>query len=131
MRHLILALALPIMGMSAAPDEHELFTTILGETVTDGHVDYERLCKDGRLDAYIERLSATDPDGIADEKAKLAFWINAYNAFTLKIICDNYPVDSINDLHFGGLIIGTVLNKTIWDKKFIVINEKKNVAKPH
>jgi hypothetical protein len=43
----------------------------------------------------------------------------------LKIVCDNYPLESINDLHFGGLIVGTVLNKTVWDKDFIEINGEK------
>ncbi|MCB0854586.1 MAG: DUF547 domain-containing protein, partial [Bacteroidetes bacterium] len=33
------------------------------------------------------------------EEAKLAYWINAYNAFTVKLIVDNYPLKSIRELH--------------------------------
>lgn len=102
-------------------DPHALLSAVLGDHVVDGMVNYKALCRDGRLEEYVARLAATDPATISDDKAKLAFWINVYNAYTLKIICDNYPVKSINDLHFGGLIIGTVVNKTAWDKKFVVV----------
>ncbi|MDH3214960.1 MAG: DUF547 domain-containing protein [Candidatus Krumholzibacteria bacterium] len=100
---------------------HELFTEVVRDFVTDGKVDYPRLCQDERLQAYISQLAATDPDTIDDDRARLAFWINAYNAYTLKVICDNYPVKSINDLHFGGLVVGTVTKKTVWDRKFVVV----------
>ena len=45
-----------------------------------------------------------------------------YNAFTLKFIIDEYPVESINDLHWGGLYLGTLLGSTIWDDYRIVIS---------
>jgi len=44
------------------------------------------------------------------EKDRLAFLINAYNVFTVKLIVDNYPVKSIKDL--GSLF------KSPWKKKF-------------
>ncbi|MCH7676525.1 DUF547 domain-containing protein, partial [candidate division KSB1 bacterium] len=110
---------------SEGHNTHSLFTEILQEYVSGGKVSYRDLCKDERLEAYISKLAATNPESIANPKGKLAFWINAYNAYTLKVICDNYPVESINELHFGGLIIGTVFKKTIWDKKFVIINHKK------
>ena len=104
---------------------HEIFTALLEDYVRDGHVNYEALCEDNRLQTYVDELAAVDPVRITDENERLAFWINAYNAFTLKIICDNYPIESINDLHFGGLVVGTVLKKTVWDKDFIVINDEE------
>ena len=115
-------------GEGINPNEgngHNLFTEILKEYVSDGKVNYRDLRSDNRLEEYISKLAATDPEKIQNDKAKLAFWINAYNAFTLKVICDNYPIKSINKLHFGGLYIGTLLKKTVWDKKFVVINGKK------
>ena len=54
----------------------------------------------------------------------MAFWINAYNAYTLKVICDHYPVKSINDLSSGGKVLGTAFHTTIWDKEIVVINHK-------
>jgi hypothetical protein len=46
---------------------------------------------------------------------KMAFWINAYNAFTIDLIIDNYPVSSILNLDGG---------KT-WDVKRITLGGKK------
>lgn len=95
---------------------HGLFTEVLKAHVEDGRVDYASLRKDGRLDAYAARLSATDPASIASKNEKLAFWINVYNAFTLKLIAGRYPVKSISELHYGGsLALATALKKTAWD----------------
>lgn len=118
---LMLLFNLPIYGQNV----HSRFSEILRDYVNDGKVDYRELCKDNRLGIYITQLAITNPDTISDEKARLAFWINAYNAYTIQVICDNYPLKSINELHFGGLYIGTLLKKTIWDKKFVVINNQK------
>jgi hypothetical protein len=85
-------------------------------------VKYNTLRNDKRLAEYITQLSLTNPDTISSQQAKLAFWLNVYNAYTLKIVCDNYPIESINDLHWGGLFIGTIFGKTIWDKDLITNN---------
>ena len=45
-------------------------------------------------------------------KEQLAFWINAYNAFTIKKIIDNYPLQSITDLDGG----------KPWDAKWIKLD---------
>ena len=102
-----------------------VFSDLLATYVRGDRVNYAALCADDRLDHYTDYLSGVDPATLTDDAARLAFWINAYNAFTLKIICDNYPVESINDLHFGGLIIGQVLKKTVWHRKFIEIAGEK------
>ena len=118
-----LSLVLIILtGSAFSQIRRQDFTEILQEYVLDGKVNYKQLCQDARLTAYLQKLSRTNPDTIRSDADRLAFWLNAYNAFTLKIICDNYPVKSINDLHFGGLVVGTIVNKTVWDKEFITIN---------
>lgn len=108
------------------PDNiHNEFTEILKSNVKNGKVDYKNLCKNKRFESYLSVLSSTDPFSLKSENEKLAFWINAYNAFTLKIVCDNYPVESIVDIGSGGLVVGNVLGTTVWDKNFITINKKK------
>jgi hypothetical protein len=102
-------------------DQHLLFTQILEDYVSNGLVKYNELKDDGRLDKYIEQLEKTNPKKIVNEKNLLAFWINVYNAFTLKFIVDEYPVESINVLHWGGLYLGTLLGSTIWNDYRIVI----------
>ncbi|NCQ19483.1 MAG: DUF547 domain-containing protein, partial [Ignavibacteria bacterium] len=103
---------------------HQLFTEILNQHVKNGLVDYKNLKKDSRLEKYLVQLSNTEPEKLSRNE-KLAFWINAYNAFTLQVIVENYPVESITDLNTGGKIIGYLFGKTVWDKEFILINKKK------
>ncbi len=109
-------------AMSYAQEmNHELFSGVLGDHVEKGLVDYPGLCGDKRLEAYLGQLEGTDPSALSRDEA-MAFWINAYNAFTLELICGNYPLKSINELHTGGLILGSILKKTAWDRGFIEIN---------
>ncbi len=106
-------------------DHHSSFIEILKRNVADGKVNYQSLLSEKSFDKYLDQLKNTNPDTIKNSNDKMAFWINAYNAYTLKIILDNYPVESINDLHSGGLILGSIFNTTVWDKDFVIINNKE------
>lgn len=113
-----------IFGQNLLAQDNQMFTDILKKYVKNGLVDYTGLQKNKELDKYLSQLSNTNPDKL-NRNEKLAFWINAYNAFTLQVVRDNYPIESITDLHTGGKIIGYLIGKTIWDKQFITINNKK------
>jgi hypothetical protein len=69
----------------------------------EGRVDYARL-KENRddLDEMIEQIANVSPDNTPQlfptREAKLAYWINAYNAWILRIIVDNYPTSSITKI---------------------------------
>lgn len=86
---------------------HILFTEVLQEHVrwnTDGTattVDYAALkAHPETLEKYLQSLSAVSRkefDGWTSDQ-QLAFLINAYNAFTLKLIINNYPVESIKNI---------------------------------
>jgi hypothetical protein len=80
---------------------HSLFTSVLRDHVHNGVVDYSAIRSDSRFDRYLESLRKTNPTAIGDMKERLAFWINAYNAFTIKLINDYYPVKSIRDIKRG------------------------------
>jgi Protein of unknown function, DUF547 len=73
---------------------HVPFDQILDVSVRDGLVYYRAMKSErGRLDRYLASLnvpSATYDGWSADRKA--AFWVNAYNAFVLETIVDNYPI---------------------------------------
>jgi uncharacterized protein DUF547 len=114
-----------ISQLVSAADPDDSYSALLHNFVHEGKVNYAQLCKDSRLNRYIEHLQSSDPDRLSVSNDRLAFWINAYNAYTLKVICDHYPVKSINDLSTGGLVVGTVFHTTIWDKDFVIINGKK------
>ena len=83
--------------------DHSAFDALLTAYVSSsGKVDYQAI-KDKViiLDKYLDYLSQNVPKSFASKNEKLAFWINAYNASTIKLLVDNYPVESIMDLHGG------------------------------
>jgi len=58
-----------------------------------------------RLDGYLADLQAVDPAELTRDQ-QLAYWINLYNAVTVDVILENYPVGSIRDIKDGPLSIG-------------------------
>jgi len=115
---------LAFTGNISNAQSHQLFTKILNQYVKNGLVNYKGLKNDVRFEKYLDQLANTYPEKLSQNE-KLAFWINAYNAFTLKIVVENYPIESIIELHTGGKIIGYLIGKTVWDKQFITINNNK------
>ncbi len=53
-----------------------------------------------RLKAYLADLQAVDPTALSCDEA-FAYWINLYNALTVDLIVDNYPLSSIRTLWSG------------------------------
>ncbi len=78
--------------------DNSLYNAVLMQHVNElGEVDYSSIKEDTRFAEYLDLLSATDPDALTDNEA-LAFWLNAYNVFTIKLVIDNYPVGSIKEI---------------------------------
>ncbi len=96
--------------------DHKAFDALLRKHVSSsGNVSYSGLKSDiSKLDAYIANLSANPVKDSWSRNEKLAYWINAYNANTIKLIVDNYPVAKITDLEGG----------KPWDKKWIKLGSK-------
>ena len=79
---------------------HDAWTGLLNRYVDDiGGVDYRRWHDDGteELDDYLDRLSIVRADDDATANDRMAFWINAYNAITIRGILREYPTDSIRN----------------------------------
>ena len=122
----IIALMLFMVAANFAQTvDHSIFTSLMKKYNFNGNLDYKGLTKENKLTEYLTILSKTDPEALENDNEKIAFWINVYNAYTIKAIVDNYPVQSINDLHTGGRIIGHIFSTTIWDDDFIKINKKE------
>jgi Protein of unknown function, DUF547 len=68
------------------------------------------------LDAYIERLAAL-PISTYNRAEQMAYWINLYNALTVRLVLDHYPIDSIRDIDAGS---GPGLGEA-WDEKLIEV----------
>lgn len=107
------------------PPSNALFDSLLISYVDSiGLVDYKGLkVKEAVLDQYLLILRNAIPnDSSWDRQDKIAYWINLYNAYTLKLILNHYPIESIKDI---GSSIQVPFVNTPWDIKFIVLNGKK------
>lgn len=95
---LLTALA-PAPGAEAAGFDHAIFADILSDHVRNGVVDYRGLKGDeGRLDRYLDLLNRARVEDF-DRNTAFAFYIDAYNACTLKLVLGGYPgIRSIKEL---------------------------------
>ena len=81
-------------GSSLAIDDHTEFTRLLASYVSEGKVSYARLKKDEKkLDHYLDSLAKIKASNFSyySIDQQVTFLINAYNAYTLKTILENYP----------------------------------------
>lgn len=101
---------------------HKQWDELVKKHVTPfGKVNYEGMKNDKEhLEAYLTMLSNNPPKSSWTKSEILAYWINAYNAFTVQLIVKHYPVKSIKDL--GGPIYKV---NTSWDIKFIQIGNEE------
>ncbi len=95
---------------------HTAWDALLRKHVSSsGKVNYKGFKADQTaLDAYTKLLANNPIQDSWSRNKKMAYWINAYNAFTVKMIVDNYPIASITKLDGG----------KPWDKKWIKLGDK-------
>ncbi len=95
---LVLSVALPLhvqQVSSTADPLHRSFDQTLDLYVRDGFVYYGALkAERGRLDRYLADLNgpAAIEHATGTRGQQLAFWLNAYNAFVLRTVLNNYPI---------------------------------------
>ena len=98
----------------ALGDRDSMWDALLHRYVRSHEVSYTGFKADPSFAEVINQFSRTDPDAIKSTQDRLAFWINAYNAFTIKLIVDHLPVPSIK-----------AISKKPWDDPFITIHGQK------
>ncbi len=110
---------------------HDKFSDVLNNFVDDkGMVDYKKLRRQRlKLKALIREFDSLNPDEYKSwtKENKIAFWLNAYNIQMLKIITDNYPIQSSRILRlYPGWGPNSILHiKGIWSEyKFLVMDEE-------
>jgi hypothetical protein len=100
---------------STAPD-HGAFQALLETYASPAGVRYRAWSENetdrSALRAYLVEMSEVRPSEIGRDDA-LAFWINVYNAVTLDLVLEHYPLESIKDV--GGFL------SSPWKKKLITI----------
>ena len=99
---IILTVIFAAGSLFASDFDHSLFDELLKNNVRNGLVDYENIKEKDLelLQDYLEEMKTIDPDDFEtwDRNAKMALWINAYNAVTMYAIVENYPIQ------YGGLM---------------------------
>ncbi len=125
---------LPLLStpLAAEVPDHSLFSQVLRDHVRNGVVDYRGIKADERFPRYIAMLQQTNPAALGDRRERLAFWLNAYNAFTIQYVIDRYPIKSLmNKLAYatGG---GTFKTKfiTIHGVKYSLNDIENDIIRP-
>ncbi len=118
MKKLIIAtIAVAFTVASTAQNvSHAQWDALLKKYVSpSGKVNYKGFKADRpNLQKYLRVLMSNPPKSTWSKNERKAYWINAYNAFTIELIVKNYPVKSIKDIASG----------KPWDLKFIKIGTK-------
>ena len=104
--------------------DHSAYDKLLKKHVTgQGLVDYKGFKADeAAFNQYLALLSKAPPAAGWSKAEQMAYWINAYNAYTIRLILDHYPVQSIKDI---GSKIKIPFVTTPWAAKFFSIGDKK------
>ena len=133
----VLLLLLPIHRVSAAPKadlwprweqqnstssttiDHQQWSTFLSRYLRPGKsginlMSYGNVTGDDRkrLEAYVQKLQNTTISTF-NRKEQFPYWVNLYNARTVLLILEHYPVESIRDITFGWFSFGP------WDEKLM------------
>jgi hypothetical protein len=103
----------------AFDQNHTEWATVLKTFTEDGWVDYAALkVSRAGLDSYSKEVGEVSKEAYEawSKEEKIAFWINAYNAFTVQTIVDHYPTKSIKKI------------PNVWgEKRFLVLGEKRSL----
>lgn len=109
---------------STAKINHQLWDNFLSRFVHSNNdinlVDYSGASEQGKnqLNAYIKQLTAIKT-AIYNRQQQKAFWINLYNALTIRLIVNDYPVKSIKSVKLMKL---SLTEFSPWDRALVKIN---------
>ena len=89
-----------VTALAAGPAsfDHSAFDRLLKAHVAAGRVDYDAFARAPEFPRYLEALSQAQPDALP-EKEQVAFWINAYNAYTIALLNAHGERESIRNIN--------------------------------
>lgn len=107
---------------------HEAWSNILRSYVVTDHPSGINLFRYGevsaedreKIAAYIDMLAGLSPTGLS-RREQLPYWINLYNALTVRLILDHFPVGSIREID----ISPGLFTDGPWDAKLLEIEGEK------
>jgi len=112
------ALVASVLALAMAPSpafDHSAFDLLLRRHVAEGLVDYDAFARSRDFRAYLEGLASARPEGLP-EPERLAFWINAYNAWTIELINAHEERESIRNIN---KTLGLLPLKGPWSEKMV------------
>ncbi len=107
-----------LFQVERAVAKHDLWDGLLRQNVAaNGEVNYQKIVdQKDTLAQYLDHLSEFPPGSNWTEAEAMVYWINAYNAFTVQLIVNHYPLSSIKNISNGLPMIDSP-----WDIKFFKI----------
>lgn len=106
--------------------DHSAWDRLLKAYVRQGadglnRVNYSAFKRGGHaaLKTYISNLQAVDPNAL-DQREQFAFYVNLYNAKTIDIVLDHYPIRSIKDISLGGRLLASITGGP-WNAKVVKV----------
>lgn len=100
---------------------HDLWQSLLDDyLIKDGsgvnRFDYSGVspADKSKLETYLDELQGVVVTRLPRDE-QMAYWINLYNALTIKVILDHYPVASIRDISYGLLDWGP------WPEELVIV----------
>ena len=106
---------------------HAIFDGLLKKYVTSsGKVNYAGFKTDkAKLKKYLDLLKANPPKSSWSRDEQIAYWINAYNAHTINLVIQQYPVSSI--LKIKGGKVWTAVKLSVGGKSITLSDIEKKV----
>lgn len=118
-----LGIALTALSASAAAFDHSfalLRDSVLAPFVSDRGVDYDGLRQDSRpLDRFLSECAQVSFDEYRafNRQQQMAFLLNLYNAATLRLVADHWPIGSLSELK--GLF------RSPWTVRFVSLFDRR------
>jgi len=118
MKSILVLLSVLVFTSAQSQVSHAKWEVLLKTHVSkSGVVNYKGFKSDQViLNAYLNQLESNAPTSSWSKNETMAYWINAYNAYTVQLMVNNYPLKSIMDLKYNG--------KSAWDYKWIKIGSE-------
>ena len=113
-------IATPTRTTAQAAFAHGAFDALLHAHVKNGMVDYEAFAAAPEFTAYLSQLAAFDPSPLPQSE-QIAFWIDAYNAYTIQLVNAHHERESIRNINKS---LGFIRANGPWKEKLAVVGGK-------
>ncbi len=112
----------PTAAVGQGPFDHGAFDRLLHDHVVEGMVDYDAFATSLEFSKYLEQLARFDP-AVLSRDEQVAFWLNAYNAYTIRLITKHQERASIRNINKK---FGLFRGLGPWAESLVVVGGKRH-----